>query len=46
LRSLRDEDFTRTFIHPEHGAVTIDWLLAMYAWHGRHHTGHVLSISK
>ena len=34
-------DFTRTRTHPEHGAVTLDWLLQLYAWHGRHHIGHL-----
>jgi uncharacterized damage-inducible protein DinB len=42
LRSMRPEDFRRTFRHPEHaGTQTVDWLVAMYAWHGRHHVGHV-----
>lgn len=44
LQSLKPEDFRRTFRHPEHqGTPTIDWLVAMYAWHGRHHTGHITS---
>ena len=42
LRSLAAADFQRTFIHPEQGrAMTLDRTLALYAWHGRHHTGHV-----
>ena len=41
LRSLQPEDFARRFVHPDHGPVNIDWLIAMYAWHGRHHTAHV-----
>ena len=44
LRSLGDADFARTFRHPEHGAVTIDWLVQLYAWHGRHHTGHITAL--
>jgi uncharacterized damage-inducible protein DinB len=44
LRTLKDEDFRRTLVHPEHGPRTVDWLLAMYSWHGRHHTGHVTSL--
>ncbi|HET7712245.1 MAG TPA: bacillithiol transferase BstA [Thermoanaerobaculia bacterium] len=44
LRSLRDEDFARTFRHPEHGVVTLDWLLAMYGWHSRHHVAHITSL--
>lgn len=42
MRSMRDEDFRRTFRHPEHqGTPTLDWLVAMYSWHGRHHVGHI-----
>ena len=45
LRSLRDEDFARTFRHPDHaGTQTIDWIVALYAWHGRHHAAHVTSL--
>ncbi len=45
LRSMRDDDFKRTFIHPEHGSViTLDRNLALYAWHGRHHTAHVTGL--
>jgi DinB superfamily len=44
LRSLRPEDFARTFRHPEQGVVNLDWLLGMYAWHGRHHVAHVTSL--
>jgi uncharacterized damage-inducible protein DinB len=42
--SLEDEDFARTFNHPEHGVRTLDWLLALYAWHGRHHVAHITSL--
>lgn len=41
LRSMKPEDFQRTVTHPEHGPITIDFLVALYAWHGPHHTGHV-----
>jgi hypothetical protein len=44
LRSLRDEDFRRTFRHPDHeGMQTVDWIVAFYSWHGRHHTTHITS---
>ena len=46
LRSLDAAAFERTFRHPEHGAVTVDWLIAMYAWHGRHHVAHITSLRK
>jgi len=41
LRSMTDADFERTFRHPELGAVRLDTNLALYAWHGRHHTAHI-----
>jgi hypothetical protein len=45
LRSLRPEQFARRFVHPEMSApVGLDWSVAMYAWHGRHHTGHVRAL--
>ena len=44
LGSLDDSAFARVFRHPEQGQVTIDWLVAMYAWHGRHHTAHITTL--
>lgn len=41
LRSMTSEDFARRFRHPERGVVTLDNTLALYAWHGRHHTAHI-----
>ena len=23
------------------GPITLDWMLQLYAWHGRHHIGHI-----
>lgn len=46
LRSLKPADFSKTMTHPEHGAITIDYLLALYAWHGPHHVGHITSLRK
>ncbi|MDX1675215.1 MAG: putative metal-dependent hydrolase [Longimicrobiales bacterium] len=40
-RSLGTADFGRTIEHPEHGAMTVDDLLNLYAWHSRHHVAHV-----
>jgi len=41
LRALNEDDARRTFVHPERGTLDIDWLIQMYAWHGRHHIAHV-----
>jgi len=44
LRSLRAQDFARTFRHPEMGVVSLDKYLALVAWHGRHHIAHITSV--
>jgi DinB superfamily len=45
LRSLTGPDYERGFIHPEHSrAIGLDEVLAMYAWHGRHHVAHITSL--
>lgn len=44
LRSLGSDDFARTLMHPEHGIITIDFLLQLYGWHGRHHVAHITSL--
>jgi hypothetical protein len=44
LRAMTDTDFARTLLHPDHGVITLDWLIAMYAWHGRHHVAHITSL--
>jgi hypothetical protein len=41
LRSIADEDWLRTIQHPDNGRMRLDFLLGMYAWHGRHHVAHV-----
>ncbi len=44
LRSLAPEDFTRPLTHPENGPMTLDGLLVLYAWHGRHHVAHIAGL--
>ena len=45
LGSLGPQDFARIIIHPEHGGpLSLDWILALYAWHGAHHTAHVTAL--
>ena len=41
LEAMRDTDFAREAIHPDHGPRSLDWFLQLYAWHGRHHIGHL-----
>jgi uncharacterized damage-inducible protein DinB len=44
LESLTPGDFARTLQHPEKGSITLDWMLQLYAWHGRHHAGHITAL--
>ena len=44
LRSLKQDDFQRTFRHPELGIVSVDKNIALYAWHGQHHVAHITSL--
>lgn len=44
LRSLRPDDWERTYRHPELGLMSLEKTLAMYAWHGKHHVAHVTGL--
>ena len=42
LRSVSADDFKRTLFHPESKKIyVLDEFLALYAWHCRHHLGHL-----
>ena len=44
LKAMTPAQFARTIKHPEWGTPSLDALLALYAWHGRHHTAHVTAL--
>lgn len=46
LRALTPADFERAVVHPENGRMTLDRMLQLYAWHGRHHIGHIRSLGE
>lgn len=46
LRSMDEAAFAKTLHHPENGETRLDSLLALYAWHGRHHTAHITETRK
>lgn len=46
LRSLTEEEWKRTFRHPDLGPMTLEKTLALYAWHGKHHIAHVTELRK
>jgi len=41
LQALEPAHFARTLVHPENGPMTLDHLIALYAWHGDHHVQHL-----
>jgi uncharacterized damage-inducible protein DinB len=46
LRTTPESAFARTCVHSERGKMTLDDLVAMYAWHGDHHVAHITSLRR
>jgi hypothetical protein len=47
LRSMDSAAFRRGLLHPQHGrVVTLQQMLGLYAWHGRHHVAHITALRK
>jgi hypothetical protein len=44
LKGLSDQQWGRTMRHPENGLLRLDQVLALYAWHGDHHIGHIRNV--
>ena len=44
LESLTDEDFQKGYDHPESGRQNLAKALALYDWHSRHHTAHIVNL--
>ena len=44
LQAMTSADFERMLVHPETGRQRLDQMLALYAWHGPHHTAHVTTL--
>jgi uncharacterized damage-inducible protein DinB len=44
LRSLPPDAFAHTLRHPESGVMSLDTVLQLYDWHGRHHIAHITSL--
>jgi uncharacterized damage-inducible protein DinB len=43
-QGLGDAELARTLEHPEIGTMTVDDILNLYAWHSRHHLGHITAL--
>jgi hypothetical protein len=47
LHSMTEADFSRKYIHPEYNReFQLDEFIALYAWHGKQHCGHLNIILK
>jgi uncharacterized damage-inducible protein DinB len=47
LKGLHEEDLRRTYVHPQYQYQRdISYLVALYAWHGNHHVGHLKLLKK
>jgi hypothetical protein len=46
LRTLPAATFARGCVHSERGRMTLDDLVALYAWHGDHHVAHITSLRR
>ena len=46
LEGLTPQDCVRRFVHPAIGERNVNWLLACYAWHGRHHVAHITELRR
>jgi uncharacterized damage-inducible protein DinB len=46
LHSVKEPEFARTFRHPDHGVRSLDWMLFLYAWHGKHHAAHITELRR
>lgn len=46
LRSMGPAEFARSGNHSENGLTSLDVILALYAWHGAHHAGHITALRR
>lgn len=47
LKSMKSEDYSRTYIHPEYGTTyRLDQALANYDWHCKHHLAHITTTKR
>jgi uncharacterized damage-inducible protein DinB len=44
LESMSDADFQKELNHPDSGKWTLEKMLGLYEWHGRHHTTHITKL--
>jgi uncharacterized damage-inducible protein DinB len=46
LRGMAAADWERMLVHPDSGRQSVEQLVALYVWHGRHHVAHVTALRR
>lgn len=47
MRSMTSADFKRTYFHPEYKKeFTLEYVLGLYAWHGKHHVAQIQNLKE
>lgn len=46
LSAMNDTDFRRQLTHPEHGKIDLNYMVALYQWHGKHHVAHITNLRR
>lgn len=47
MRAMSPQDWKRTYVHPGYGRTyRLDAVAGLYAWHGRHHLGHLKLVAE
>ncbi|MDR0269572.1 YfiT family bacillithiol transferase [Paenibacillus sp.] len=44
FKSLKEDEWERSYVHPVNGKIRLDRHVGLYAWHGRHHLAHITSL--
>ncbi len=46
LDSLSEEEFAQGYVHPVLGRQSLAEVIALYDWHSRHHTAHIVNLRR
>lgn len=47
IENIAADEWDRSVVHPQYNKTMSLWyLLGLYAWHGRHHTAHIISLKE
>lgn len=44
MQAMQAEEWARKLNHPEDGVITLERMVAIYHWHGRHHVAQITSL--